>query len=262
MASSAPLKGCAACSVAHRPVAHRPVAHRFSGAALFSDAQSSTQDPDALYARRADLPSASAAANIWAARLKQRPIDFDTAWKLARACYWLGGHAPEEDRRRRLEQGIAAARAAIAAQPARPEGHFWLAANMGTLAEAYGLRAGLRYRKPVREELETVLKIDPAFQRGSADRALGRWYFRVPGFFGGSNKKSEEHLRRSLTYNANSHASLYFLAETLIELDREAEARATLQKLLATPPDPDWTPEDNEFKEKARHLLAHLGRTP
>jgi hypothetical protein len=50
--------------------------------------------------------------------------------------------------------------------------HFWLAANMGTLAESFG--------------------------EGLADRALGRWYFRVPALFGGSKKKAVEHLQRAL----------------------------------------------------------------
>ena len=63
----------------------------------------------------------------------------------------------------------------------------------------------MKYRGDIKNELETVLRLDPAFQQGSADRALGRWYFKVPGLFGGSNKKSEEHLRKSLTYNPNSY---------------------------------------------------------
>jgi hypothetical protein len=69
---------------------------------------------------------------------------------------------------------------------------------MGALAESFGLRQGLRYRGAIRESLLTALKLDPAFQQGSADRALGRWYHKVPGLFGGSNARSEEHLRRSL----------------------------------------------------------------
>lgn len=215
-------------------------------------------DPDALYARRDDLASALQASDIWAARLRENPQDFEAGWKLARARYWLGGHAPQDARKRQLELGIEAARAAIAAQPNRPEGHFWLAANMGGLAESHGLRAGLRYRKPIKQELETVLKIDAAFQQGSADRALGRWYFRVPGLFGGSMTKSEEHLRKSLTYNPTSHASLYFLAETLADMEKTADARAAAQKLIDAPIDPQWAPEDREWKEKARHLLAHL----
>lgn len=215
------------------------------------------EDPDALYAHRDDLGSAKAAARIWADRLQNRPDDFESAWKLSRAQYWLGGHASEAGRKELFEQGITAARAAIAAAPQRPEGHFWAAANMGALAESFGLRQGIKYRGQIKDELETVLKIDPGFQQGSADRALGRWYFKVPGLFGGSTKKSEEHLRRSLTYNPNSTASLYFLAETLLEEKKTDEARATLDKVLAVPVDPAWTPEDNEFKAKARDLLAH-----
>ena len=215
-------------------------------------------DPDALYAQRETLASAQQAADIWAARLRGNTRDFEAAWKLARTQYWLGGHAPQDARRKKLEDGIAAARAAIAVEPSRPEGHFWLAANMGALAESFGLRAGIKYRKPIREALETVLKLDPAYQHGSADRALGRWYFKVPGLFGGSNKKSEEHLRKSLTYEPSNHASLFFLAETLVDMDRKDEARTTLKTLIDAPINTAWGPEDREFKEKARQLLAQL----
>jgi tetratricopeptide (TPR) repeat protein len=221
-------------------------------------AQDPASDPDSLYARRDDLASARQAAAIWQARLQQNPKDFESAWKLARARYWLGSHAPERERRALLEQGIAAARAAAAIEPNKPEGHFWLAANMGTLAESFGLRQGLKYRGEIKDELLTVLKLDPAFQQGSADRALGRWYFKVPGLFGGSNRKSEEHLRKSLTYNPSSSASLYFLAETLIDMKRKSEARAILERLIAAPIDPAWTAEDREFKEKARRLISGL----
>ena len=127
---------------------------------------------------------------------------------------------------------------------------------MGALAESFGLRAGLKYRKPIKDELETVLRLDPAFQQGSADRALGRWYAKVPGLFGGSNKLAEEHLRASLKYNPNSTASHFFLAELLLDDGRKAEARAELQKVLDAPLDPDWTPEDREFKAKERDFKA------
>ena len=215
-------------------------------------------NPDQLYAQRDDLASARAAEKIWAERLAQNPKDFDAAWKLARARYWLGGHAPEQERKTLYEAGITAARAAIATAPDRPEGHFWLAANMGTLAESFGLRQGLKYRSEIKKELETVLKIDPAFLQGSADRALGRWYDKVPGLFGGSSDKAEEHLRKALTYNPNSTATLYFLAEALIDSGKKAEARTVLEKLIAAPVDPEWAPEDKEWKEKAQRLIKTL----
>jgi hypothetical protein len=120
------------------------------------------------------------------------------------------------------------------------------------------VRQGIKYRKPVKEELETVLRLDPAFMQGSADRALGRWYFKVPRLFGGSTKESEAHLRASLKFNPHSTASHFFLAELFLDDDRKAEARAELQAVIDAPLDPEWAPEDQEFKQKARKRLATL----
>ena len=215
-------------------------------------------NPDALYRERANPARAREAGSIWESRLAASPQDFEAAWKLARTMYWLGGHDAQDARRGALERGVTAGRQAAALQPNRPEGHFWMAANMGALAESFGMRQGLRYRGAIKDALETVLRLDPAFQQGSANRALGRWYFRVPGLFGGSKKKSEEHLRKSLTYNSNSTASLFFLAETLFELDRDREAIDALKQVIAAPIDPEWEPEDREFKQKAMDRLRHL----
>jgi tetratricopeptide (TPR) repeat protein len=221
-------------------------------------AQDAPRDPDRLYENRAQLASALEAAAIWEERLKGGGRDFEAAWKLARACYWLGSHVPADTRRKQYERGIEAAARAVAINAGRPEGHFWMAADMGTLAESFGLRAGLRYRGVVKRELETVLAIDPSYQEGSADRALGRWYLRVPGLLGGSKKKSVEHLQRSLTYDPGSAASHFFLAETFVAMGQLEDARRELQKVLDAPVHPDWVPEVSEFKQKARALLEKL----
>ena len=220
--------------------------------------QAGEPDPDALYRQRDVVASAQQAEAIWRQRLARNPNDFESAWKLSRARYFLGGRADDKARKAYLEAGIAAGRAAAAIAPAKPEGHFWMAANMGALAESFGLRQGLKYRGDIKAALETVLRLDPAYQQGSADRALGRWYYKVPGLFGGSDRKSEEHLRQSLTYDPGNAASLFFLAETLIELGKKDEARAALQKLRDAPLNPDWLPEDREFKNKGAALLATL----
>jgi hypothetical protein len=224
------------------------------GAALPSAGQT---DPDSLYRRRAEPGFAAKAAEIWA---NAEASDFEAAWKLARACYWLGTEGPEEGRRQALERGVAAGERAAALQPGRPEGHFWQAANMGALAESFGLMQGLRYRGRVRDALERARAIDPAWQQGSADRALGWWYHKVPGLFGGSEERAEMHLRRALTYNPQSTATLYFLGEVLLERGKDAEGRDTLREVLDAPLDPDWTPEDQAFKAKARARLAALER--
>jgi tetratricopeptide (TPR) repeat protein len=212
-------------------------------------------DADALYRDRATPGKADAAADVWEQQLTVNPSDVDAAWKLARAMYWIGTHGPAAAQRAALERGVSAARQAATLAPARPEGHFWMAANMGALAESFGMRQGLKYRGAIKDALETVLRIDPVFQQGSADRALGRWYHKVPRLFGGSEQKAEQHLRKSLTYNPNSTASHFFLAETLFELGRDRDAREELQKVIDAPLDPEWEPEDRDFKEQARRRL-------
>ena len=223
-------------------------------------AQDAPRDPDRLYEDRAQLASGLEAAAIWEQRLTRDGRDFEAGWKLARACYWLGSHVLADARRKQYERGIAAATRAAAINSRRPEGHFWMAANMGAMAESFGLRAGLRYRGAVKRELETALALDPSYEDGAADRALGRWYLRVPGWLGGSKKASVEHLQRSLTYDPGSAASHFFLAETFVAMDRTEDARRELQEVLDAPFHPDWVPEVNEFKQKARALLEKLRR--
>ena len=218
-----------------------------------------SDDPDRLYAEREDVTKATSAASVWGRRLAANPGDFESAWKLARACYWLGSHVPQDQRRAQLDKGIEAARRAIAAEPEKPDGHFWLAATMGAMAETAGMRAGLRYRGEIKRELEKVLMLDPSFQKGSADRALGRWYFKVPGLFGGDDQKSLEHLKRSLTYDPDSAASWSFMADTLRELGKRDEAKQALQKVLSAPvSDPEWAPETREFQRQAAAALQKL----
>src|SRR3970040_1428309 len=117
-------------------------------AVLSGPAQAPAADADALYAQREDL-----------ARAKQGDGG-------------LGTRRARGGRKALLEHGVEAGRTAAALEPRRPEGHFWMAANMGALAESFGLRQGLKYRGAIRDALQTVLKLDAAYQHGSADRAL------------------------------------------------------------------------------------------
>lgn len=229
--------------------------------ALVADARQALlagRDADVLYARREDPANARRAAEIWVDAVRRNPRDFEAAWKLARVRNWLGDHAPEAERSGHYEGGMEVARLAIAAEPNRPEGHYWLGVNMGALADL-GTLAGLKYHTPVREELETTVRLDPGFDGGSALTVLGDWYLRVPGILGGSKARAEELLRRALSFDPNNVATRYFLAETLLATNRKPEALAELQKALDAPIDPEWGPETREWKQKARDLLRRLG---
>ncbi len=84
----------------------------------------------------------------------------------------------------------------------------------------------------------------------------------MPRLFGGSHKEAEAHLRASLKFDPHSTASHFFLAEVLLDAGRKTDAADELRAVLDAPLDPDWTPEDREFKNKARQLLATLQSSP
>jgi hypothetical protein len=216
----------------------------------------SAEDADELYRQREDVASAQRAVAIWSAPAS---MDFEAAWKLARAAYWIGGHAPEGERRGALEQGVTAGEAAVRLRPDRPEGHYWLAADMGALAESFGMSQGIKYRSRIRAELERVVAIDPVWEQASGVTALGRWYYLVPRLFGGSRTKAEEHFRRALDGFPDSVTALFFLAESLAAQHKTDDARRLLQRIIDAPISPEWAPEVRDFKRKAADSLRTLG---
>jgi tetratricopeptide (TPR) repeat protein len=212
-------------------------------------------DPEELYRAREDHASAKRAAALWAAAAAS---DFESAWKLARVSYWIGTHGPGTERRAALERGVSAGTTAVHLRPDRPEGHFWLAADMGAMAESLGIVQGLKYHSRIKSELERVKVIDPLWQEDSADSALGQWYFEVPWLLGGGRAKAEDHLRRALDRFPDSVTALSFLADVLVAEGRTREARTLLQRLIAVPLDPDWLPEGRDFQRKAAERLKAL----
>ena len=222
-----------------------------------------TDDPDRLFELRDAAPVERAVA-LWMTRLARNPGDAESAWKLARAHYWLGANGPgtRDARRPHLEAGIAVARRATAMAPAEPHGHFWLAANMGMLSELFGRREGLRYRADIKRALEATRAADPAYLHGAAERALGRWFASVPAMFGGDKQVGEQHLRAALEAKRDSAITQVLLAELLLDSGRREEARAQLAAALTAPADPEWTPEDQRFKARATALLAGLPAPP
>jgi hypothetical protein len=133
---------------------------------------------------------------------------------------------------------------------------------MGTLAESFGIVQGLKYRTKIRDELERVLSIEAGWQGGSAEAAIGQWYYEVPRLLGGSATKAEAHFRRALSYDAQNLLALSFLAELLASNRQYVEARALLQRVLDAPLSTEWAPEDRDFKRQAAERLTSLGSRP
>ena len=157
-----------------------------------------------------------------------------------------------------LRDAIEAGKKAVYLQPNRVEGHFWLGASYGLLAEESNLIEGFRLIDSIRTEMEKVVRLDASYEDGSGMRTLGRLYFRAPFFKGGDKQKSVEVLEECLKRWPHDSMAMVYLAESYESTGRREDTRRLLERVLQMCPDPDYGPEVADNQQAARDLLARL----
>ncbi len=224
------------------------------------DAQAAAEgiaEGDRLYAERGDLAKARMAV---AALRQARTADYgnyEAAWKLARADYYLGSHGSGNEADEAFREGVQAGKTAVQLNGDRPEGHFWLGANYGGSAQQSTL-GGLSSVDDIRSEMETVIKMDESFQGGSAYLVLGQLYLEAPRVLGGDTAKAIGYLEKGLKIAPDNALMRVHLAEAYHAAGRDAEARKQIDRLMAMTPPPDYVPEYQEAVEKGKKLLEKM----
>ncbi|GAF79240.1 unnamed protein product, partial [marine sediment metagenome] len=125
----------------------------------------------------------------------------------------------------------------------------------GKYGETKGVLKSLSLVKPIKKGMNKVIELDRSYEDGGADRVLGRVFFKVPGFAGGSKKKSLEHLLKSKELGPEDALTRVYLAETLLKHKQIDEAREELEYVLNMEDDPRWVIGIRESKEMAKELL-------
>jgi tetratricopeptide (TPR) repeat protein len=213
---------------------------------------------DKLYAQRADLKRAREGIVVLARALVADSSSYDAAWRLARLNYFLGAHTNDNtERDKAFDKGIEAARLAVKLQDAKPEGHFWLGANLGGEARQSAL-SGMTSIDEIREEMEKVIRLDEGFEGGSAYMALGQVDLEAPGFLGGDSKRAVQVLEKNLHFGTNNALYRLRLAQAYLAVNRKEDARKELNLVLNMTPNPDYLPEYNDAAREARKLLEQL----
>ncbi len=211
---------------------------------------------DRLFAQRADLQHVHQTIALLNEILDERPDDYAALWRLARAYHFLGKHLTvKRERVITFKRGIEAGRRAVQLKPDRPEGHFWLAANYGEYGQQKSIFTRWRLVKPMRRELEAVIRLDPRFENGSAYAVLGKLDAEVPGLFGGNLNRGIRSLQRALQIGPNNSLAELFLAESYLKAGRRQEARRLLESILTQAPDPGYEVEYLDNRRRARELL-------
>src|SRR3989449_5022002 len=128
------------------------------------------------------------------------------------------------------ERGRDVAKRASELAPRSPDAHLWYAANLGRWAIAKGKLRAAFLLSTLRQEIQTILELDPDHVPGLA--LAGSFYLETPGMFGGDVPRAEGYLRKALTLDPHFTRARIELARCLIEQRRYDEARGELKRVV------------------------------
>jgi tetratricopeptide (TPR) repeat protein len=182
----------------------------------------------------------------------------ETLTELSSAWFLTGEfRAPgEAERVAAYERGAEAARRAIAVAPRNDRAHLYLAINSGRLAELRGVTKAVSLVGTIREESETVLRLNPTNVDGlvlAASLAA-----RMPRVLGGNREKAEALFRRALELDPHHTGGRLELARLYVATRRWRHAERELQLVLNDPSPTDlprWTMSE---RARARALLSEV----
>ncbi|MCK4793507.1 MAG: tetratricopeptide repeat protein [Desulfobacteraceae bacterium] len=211
---------------------------------------------DELYTIMKDITTAEKARDLYLKAMEKAENKHELFWKLSRILYYIGAHKESKKEKRTIFlQGIYYAKKAVELKPEKPGGYYWLGVNYGVYGEARGVLKSLFLLDDVKRAVNKVIELDRSYEDGGPDRVLGRVYFKVPGFAGGSKKKSLEHLQKSLEFAPNDPLTRYYLADTYLALKEIDNARKELDFILNMESDDRWVSVVNDNKRDVKEML-------
>jgi hypothetical protein len=155
------------------------------------------------------------------------------AWQFARACFDFADFATNGvDRATIAVQGIAACRQLIAREPKSAPAHYYLAMNLGQLAQTELLGA-LKIVNEMEQEFKTAAALDAHFDFAGPERNLGLLYREAPGWpvSIGNNRKARDWLERSAKLAPDYPENHLNLAESYLQWRESAAAKLELNAL-------------------------------
>ncbi len=213
---------------------------------------------DALLASSAlDYQKAQQAKSLYESLL---PGNSALLTRLARTCFILGDLAPIKERGHDYEKGLDYADKLLAQEPNGAAGHYWKAMNLSGLADVGTRMQGFKLLPKIMKELKRGLALDDTYDDAGAHRVIGRIYFEAPSWpiSVGDKQKSLTNLTAAVRLAPKQSTNHLYLAETLLDMGKQEEARAELQKVLQDGLHA-LTPKDlAEDRQEARRLLQEM----
>lgn len=196
-------------------------------------------------------------------------LKYDLLVLYSRALYYKGTHTKGDKEKVQIHDlAYKVAESARTEGPDYAEALYWSAANLGRWAEANGVVSSLSKKKEIMATLEQIFELKTkggqpgeTYEGYGANRILGRLYFKLPGWAGGSTEKALKNLEITATKAPNFAINVWYYAETLSTKDK-GKAKDLLRDLLTKDPktlNADRVPETIEDFVEAKRILAELG---
>jgi len=154
-----------------------------------------------------------------------------------------------------LDTALAAARRAAEIRPDRVEGHYYVAAVLGRVAERTTVGA-LDMIPRILAAAERAVELDRTYDNCGPLVALGMLYIAAPPWPQsiGDPETGIEYLRQAIECS-DFPVNRIMLAEALLDQGEFEEARELLRWVLSRPPEGDWGVAGNKWRPIARELL-------
>jgi len=217
------------------------------------------------------LTAAQEAYDAAKARYATNAPDNATAWHFACACFDRADLASTgAGRAAAAREGIEVCRRLLRQAPDLAAAHYYLAMNLGQLAQTKTLGA-LSLVKEMEREWAAARALDPHFDFAGPDRNLGLLYRDAPGspLSVGSRLKAAQHLQQAVDLNPDYPENYLNLIETHLKFNQWEEAAAEDQKLRASLPaarkklsGPHWRFAWEDWDMRQRNVLARLRSHP
>jgi tetratricopeptide (TPR) repeat protein len=223
------------------------------------DAQTPLETAQALLERyHEDLTRIERARDLLAASVASGTADVPTLVTLARAWFLHGEYLArgEDGKLASFGRGRDLARRAVQLAPGDRDAHLWYAITLGSAAQTQGIARSLLVLRTIRDEVDTVLRLDPNSVEGlTLAASINR---ELPPLLGGDRSKAEEMFQKARALAPRLTGPRLELARLYMDQARYDEARRELQAILDEPAPADlprWTLKE---APRARALLESI----
>ncbi|MBI3270294.1 MAG: tetratricopeptide repeat protein [Planctomycetes bacterium] len=219
------------------------------------------KEGDDLYAQREKGDSARQAVEKYQAAIEANDKCEEAYWKIGKCYYWIGESETDGGKKQAaFREGIDVVKLGVQVNEKSAACHFWLGVLYGKYGEAKGIAQSLDLVDPIKEEMNTVMKLDEKFEGGGCNRVLGRLYYKLPRMSGGSLDKAIEYLKKAIALGPNNLLNHLYYAEALKRDGKKDEAKKECDWILAAKPEAAWVPEGKRQQEDAKKLMANLDK--